>query len=74
MMFPLVGIMFLLGMALTVVSFVLWIWALIDCLQHEPSSGNEKIVWVIVILLTHWIGALLYLLVRRPQRIRQYGA
>ncbi len=74
MMFPFVGIMFLLGMALTVFSFVLWIWALIDCLQNEPSTGNEKIVWVIVILLTHWIGALLYLFVRRPQRIRQYGA
>jgi hypothetical protein len=54
-------------------SIVLWIIALVDCLSHEPSEGNDKIVWLLVILFANGIGALIYLLVRRPQRISQYG-
>ncbi len=47
---------------------ILWIWMLIDCAMNEPSEGNDKIVWILVILFTHWIGALIYLLARRPRR------
>lgn len=53
---------------------VLWVWMLIDCATKEPSEGNDKIIWMLVILLTHVIGALIYFLVRRPQRIQRYGA
>ncbi len=55
---------------LTVVAglIVLWIWTLIDCIKNEPTEGNERIVWVVVIAATHWIGALIYLIIRRPQR------
>jgi len=51
----------------------LWIWMLVDCATKEPAEGNEKIVWILVIVLTHWLGALIYLLVRRPNRIQQFG-
>jgi hypothetical protein len=47
---------------------VLWIWTLIDCIKNEPAEGNERIVWVVVIAITHWVGALIYLIVRKPQR------
>jgi hypothetical protein len=47
---------------------VLWIWTLIDCIKNESTEGNERIVWVVVIAVTHWIGALIYLIVRRPHR------
>ena len=53
--------------------FVLWLVVLIDCIKNEPSEGNDKIVWVLVIVLTHWIGALIYLSVRKPQRKERYG-
>ena len=52
---------------------ILWIWMLIDCLTNEPSEGNDKLVWALVIIFTHWIGALIYLLVRRPQRKAALG-
>ena len=48
---------------------VFWIWMLIDCIANEPS-GSEKILWVVVIILLNWIGALLYYFIRRPQRGR----
>ena len=68
-MFPFVFGIFALGIGGT----ILWIWMLIDCATNEPSEGNEKIIWILVIVLTHWIGALIYLLARRPQRIQRYG-
>jgi hypothetical protein len=52
---------------------VFWIWALVDCATKEPNEGNTKIVWVLVIVFTHLLGALLYVLIRRPERIRQVG-
>jgi sterol desaturase/sphingolipid hydroxylase (fatty acid hydroxylase superfamily) len=51
----------------------LWIWMLIDCAMNEPAEGNDKVVWIVVIALTHVLGALIYLVVRRPQRRAQYG-
>lgn len=52
---------------------VLWIWMLIDCATNEPAEGTDKLVWILVILFTHLLGALIYLLVRRPERRRVYG-
>jgi prolipoprotein diacylglyceryltransferase len=55
------GLVFLLGS-------LFWLWMLIDCAVHEPSQGNEKIVWILIILLTHFLGATIYFFVRRPNR------
>jgi hypothetical protein len=30
-------------------------------------------VWILVILLTHFLGAILYVLIRRPDRLREVG-
>ena len=46
---------------------------LIDCAKYEPAEGNDKLVWILIIVFTHWIGALIYLLVRRPQRKAKFG-
>jgi hypothetical protein len=66
-------VFFLFWFAIGIVGTILWIWMLIDCATKEPSEGNDKIGWILVIALTHWIGALIYLLARRPKRIEQYG-
>ena len=50
-----------------------WIWMLVDCIKHEPAEGNDRLIWVLVIALTGWLGALIYLLARRPQRKQLYG-
>jgi hypothetical protein len=52
---------------------IFWVWMLVDCLVNEPSEGNDKIVWVLVIVFTGWIGALIYLLARRPTRKAKFG-
>ncbi len=68
---PIVMMIFFLAIGLVVLAF--WIWMLVDCIKNEPSEGNDKVVWVLVIALAGWLGALIYLFARRPARIRQFG-
>ena len=63
------GVFFVIG----ILGTVFWVWMLIDCATKEPSDGNDKIIWILVIVLTHLIGALIYFFVRRPERMRKYG-
>jgi len=70
------GLMFLLVMAFYlficvffVVAMVFWIWMIVDVLTNEPS-GDDKIVWVLVVILTHWIGATIYYFVRKRKRVK----
>jgi hypothetical protein len=59
--------------AVGIASTVLWIWALIDCLTKEGDEHNNRLIWTLVIVFTHAIGAIIYLLVRRPLRIKELG-
>ncbi len=57
------------------VFFGLWLWALVDCLAKEPSEGNTKVVWCLVIIFVPClVGVLLYFTIRRPQREREAQA
>jgi hypothetical protein len=51
----------------------LWIWMLVDVLTKESDENNNRLIWALVIIFTHWVGALIYLIVRRPARTRQLG-
>jgi len=62
---------FLFGLVFASIAFC--IWMLVDCLKNEPSEGNDKIVWLLVILLLQGLGALIYFFVRRPERIKRFG-
>lgn len=52
---------------------VFWIWMIVDCATNEPAGDNNKIVWILVIVLTHLLGAAIYFFVRRPERKRLVG-
>lgn len=59
------------GIAVFVTLF--WVWVLIDCVTKESSEGNDRIVWLLIILFAPVIGALVYYFVRRPERIKALG-
>jgi hypothetical protein len=67
--FGCIGGLILFGIAGT----IFWIWTLVDCATKEPNEGNSKVVWILVIVFTHFFGALLYVLIRRPDRLREVG-
>ncbi len=66
-----VGILALLGMVIggcfVLAAFVFWIWMLIDALTNKGLTDTEKLIWVVVIIFVHFIGALIYFFVGRPK-------
>ena len=61
------ALFFLFVASLGILAFVFWIWMLIDCVKNRGIETTEKIVWVVVIALTHFVGALIYFFAARPR-------
>ena len=68
------GAFLLLFATFAIAGTVFWVVMIIECATREPSGGNEKLIWILIIIFTHWIGALVYYFVRRPQRIAELGS
>ncbi|WP_221029771.1 PLD nuclease N-terminal domain-containing protein [Actomonas aquatica] len=49
--------------------FVFWLWMLIDCLTQE-TDPTQKLIWVLVIIFASFVGAPLYLFIRKIPRGR----
>ena len=52
---------------LALLSLVFWIWMLIHAIQNKGLTDTEKIIWVLVIVFLHVLGALIYFFVGRPK-------
>ncbi len=63
----------LIGLLIFGLGFAFWVWMVVDCATNEPAEGNEKLVWILVIVLAQFVGALIYFFVRRPKRRRLLG-
>ena len=59
-------------MVFVVAILAFWIWMLVDCVQREfsPQEQNSKIVWILVIVLAGWIGALIYFFVVKKGKVK----
>ncbi len=61
----LMAVFWIVGIAAT----IFWLWMLIDALTNEQTT-EQKILWFLVIFFLHFIGALIYLFVRKSGRAR----
>jgi len=52
---------------LAILAIVFWIWMLIHAVTNKGLGDGEKIAWVLVILFTHFIGAVFYFFLGRPR-------
>ena len=60
---------FLFGLLLS----AFWIWMIVEAATKEPAEEKDKLMWVLIVVLGHTIGAAIYFFARRPERIRKYG-
>lgn len=60
-------------MGIGLLGTVFWIWMIIEVATKEPENGNDKIVWILVVVLAGVIGAAVYYFVRRPERMKKFG-
>lgn len=47
---------------------IFWIWMLVHAITNRGLRDVEKLIWVLVILFTHFLGALIYFFVGRPRQ------
>ena len=63
------GLMFIvMAWVLGALAFAFWIWMLVHAITNKGLSDVEKIVWVLVVLFLHFLGALIYFFVARKGR------
>jgi len=70
--FLLFGPFLLIWLAATAV----WIWAIVDVVKVPDDSmfrAGNKLIWVLVVVFTHVIGAIIYFAVGRPEPGRGSG-
>ncbi|MFT3920766.1 PLDc N-terminal domain-containing protein [Cloacibacterium sp.] len=48
---------------------LLWIIALVDILKSNFKDSNNKILWVLVVILLPVIGSILYFIIGKNQKI-----
>ena len=61
------GGVLIVGAIIGIAILAFWVWALVDAIKNPRLSDNERIIWIIVIVLTSWLGALIYLLAGRKR-------
>ena len=50
------------------------IWMIVESATKEPREGHERLIWVIITVFVPYLGAIVYYLYRRPERIRAFGS
>lgn len=50
-----------------ILSFALFLWALIDVIRRQFPNQNDKILWIVLILLIGMLGPILYLIIGRKK-------
>jgi hypothetical protein len=74
-MFPLIAtamnfvgpsIFMILFLLIALFASIFWILMIIDCAKYE--SGPEQVLWILVIIFAHGLGALIYYFVRKAPR------
>jgi hypothetical protein len=66
---PGVSVSFLVIVLFWVTTVALWVWALVDAIQVPDDRfyrAGTKLVWVLVIVLTGALGAIVYFAAGRP--------
>ena len=56
----LIMLIVLLIAAIAILGTVFWIWMIIDCAKRDFKKDNDKVIWILVIVLLQLIGAIIY--------------
>ena len=60
MIISLIILIVFLIVAIVVLAFAFWIWMIIDCARRDFKKENDKIVWILVVVLLQILVALIY--------------
>jgi hypothetical protein len=71
MEFAFAGFFFLFALMAGLVGFAFWVWTLVDAVRRSDDEfavvGQNKLMWVLLIVLAGIIGSILYVAIARPK-------
>ncbi|MCX5701141.1 MAG: PLDc N-terminal domain-containing protein [Candidatus Omnitrophica bacterium] len=56
----LVGLLILGAAGLVIFSVVFWLLMIIDCAKREFKNPNDKVIWILIVILLQLLGATIY--------------
>lgn len=52
-----------------ILTFIFWILMIVDVAERKFKNDNDRIVWILVVVLAHIIGAIIYyFVIKKPDR------
>ena len=66
-----ITVVILVPLLVLMITLPFWVWMLIEVLTKEPADSDQRLAWVLVVLLAGPLGALIYFFARRPQRLAE---
>ena len=65
------GLFVLLFGVMALAGFAFWVWSLVDAIQRSDAeweqAGQNKLIWILILIFLGFLGALIYLFVARPR-------
>ncbi|MEA3322981.1 MAG: PLDc N-terminal domain-containing protein [Patescibacteria group bacterium] len=62
-------VMMLLFFVFMMFMLAFWVWMLVDAIKNEKD--NDLLVWILIIILLSFLGAILYYFIRKRKRNEQ---
>lgn len=57
---PVGTLLFILFAIVWLALVIFWIWMLIDAIKNPALDDTQRIIWVLVVILLGWLGAIIY--------------
>lgn len=62
-------VMMLLFFVFMMLLLAFWVWMLVDAIKNEKD--NDLLIWILIIILLSFLGAILYYFIRKRKRNKQ---
>ena len=67
----LIVLIVLVSILIGILGTIFWIWMAVDCATNKRLKDNEKLLWMLLIIFTHFLGGLIYFFAGRTPRNSQ---
>ena len=65
LLFPIRTGLGIVGVIIGILLLIFWIWMIVDAVKRSFRNDIEKVLWIVVIVIATWVGAIVYYVVIR---------
>ena len=70
-LFGLLGLFWIIIIGLLIALFIFWVMMIVDVAQRKFSEQNQQLIWILVVVLAGYIGAIIYyFVIKRKDQLK----